>query len=92
MTDAIVQASRVAGGKYEVTQLQARFVLKSFRAEVLLTLRAGRTVQLAGLGSINVRDVAARPGRNPRTRAPIVIPARKLAALRLTKKAKLFIA
>ena len=45
-------------------------------------LKAGDKVQLVGFGSFEVRERAARTGRNPRTKEPVEIPASKAPAFK----------
>lgn len=46
------------------------------------TLSQGKAVRLAGFGTFETRRRVARPGRNPRTGEPLVIPAARLPAFR----------
>jgi DNA-binding protein len=48
-------------------------------------------VRIAGLGSLQVRNRAARMGRNPATGGPIQIKASKKVAFRVTKELKMAI-
>lgn len=41
---------------------------------IAAALRAGERVQLAGFGTFEVRARKERRGRNPQTRAPMIIP------------------
>ena len=91
MTDYIVGKSNVKGGKYQITQLQARYVLQQFRGAVLATLVKGGSVALAGLGKVEVKKAKARTIVNIKTGLPLLIPARKLADFKLSKLAKLAI-
>ena len=43
---------------------------------------------LAGFGTFKVKDRAARPGRNPKTKEEIVIPASKAAVFTASKTLK----
>ena len=45
-------------------------------------LAMGTKVSLSGFGSFEVRDRAARNGRNPQTGAPLVVPAHRSVAFR----------
>ena len=40
-------------------------------------LKAGDKVQLVGFGTFEVKERAARSGRNPKTKEPVQIPASK---------------
>jgi len=51
-------------------------------------LKKGESVTLVGFGSFSVRQRAARSGRNPRTGAPIRIPARRVPVFRPGKDLK----
>lgn len=55
-----------------------RLALDTITAE----LAAGGTVALAGFGTFEVRDRAARTGRNPRTGEPLDIPPGRTLAFR----------
>lgn len=61
----------------KVSKKDAEAVLNAFTNTVAKTLKAGDKVQLVGFGSFEVRERAARKGRNPQTKAEIVIPASK---------------
>lgn len=51
-------------------------------------LAAGEKVQLIGFGNFEVRDRAARKGRNPQTGEEIEIPATKVPAFKAGKQLK----
>ncbi|GEK58784.1 MULTISPECIES: HU family DNA-binding protein [Marinococcus] len=52
------------------------------------TLKKGDKIQLVGFGSFEVRERAARKGRNPQTGAEIKIPSTKNPAFRPGKQLK----
>jgi len=52
---------------------------------VMDTLKSGEKVQIIGFGNFEVRDRAARKGRNPQTGEEIQIPASKVPAFRAGK-------
>ncbi|MFZ4451940.1 HU family DNA-binding protein [Salibacterium aidingense] len=52
------------------------------------TLKKGDKIQLVGFGSFEVRERAARKGRNPQTGEEIKIPATKNPAFRPGKQLK----
>ena len=52
------------------------------------TLVEGEKVQLVGFGSFEVRDRAARMGRNPRTREEVPIPASRAVQFKSGKVLK----
>ncbi len=62
--------------------------LNAFVEAVEAALKAGDKVQLVGFGSFEVRERAERKGRNPQTKAEIVIPASKLPVFKAGKALK----
>ncbi len=51
-------------------------------------LAAGEKVQLIGFGTFDVKERAARTGRNPRTKETIEIPASKIPQFKAGKELK----
>mgnify|MGYP006091673617 FL=1 len=51
-------------------------------------LKGGESVALVGFGSFNVKDRAARMGRNPQTGAPIQIAAARVPSFKAGKALK----
>lgn len=62
--------------------------LTAFITEVTNALKKGEKVQLVGFGSFEVRQRAARKGRNPQTKVEITIPASKLPVFKAGKALK----
>lgn len=56
--------------------------LAAFIATIETALKSGDKVQLVGFGSFEVKERAARTGRNPRTKEPVEIPASKAPAFK----------
>lgn len=52
-------------------------VLDAFVVSVVDALKSGDKVHLVGFGTFEMKERAARVGRNPRTKAPVNIPASK---------------
>jgi DNA-binding protein HU-beta len=52
------------------------------RGVIARALRAGQRVQVTGFGTFQVRARAARTGRDPRTGAPVAIPAASIPAFK----------
>lgn len=55
---------------------------------IMDTLKTGENVQIIGFGNFEVRDRAARKGRNPQTGEEIQIAASKVPAFRAGKALK----
>ena len=62
--------------------------LNAFISSVEDALKAGEKVVLVGFGSFEVRDRAARKGRNPQTKEEITIPASKAPVFKAGKGLK----
>ncbi len=66
----------------ELKKVEAERVLGAFIDIVTEELVNGEKVQITGFGSFEVRDRAARTGRNPQTGEEIQIAASKAAAFK----------
>lgn len=62
--------------------------LNAFIDSIEEALKKGDKVQLVGFGSFEVRNRAARKGRNPQTKAEITIPASKAPVFKVGKALK----
>ncbi len=60
-----------------LTKTQANSALDSFVSAVTKALKKGDKVTLVGFGTFSVTKRAARMGRNPQTKEPIKIKAKK---------------
>lgn len=74
--------------KSAITKKQATAVLEATLETISDTLAEGENVQLIGFGTFEVREREARTGINPRTKAPIEIPASKVPAFKAGAKLK----
>lgn len=74
--------------KGEITKADAEKALNAFVESVQEALVNGDKVQLIGFGSFEVRERAARKGRNPRTKEEIIIEASKTPVFRVGKALK----
>ena len=71
-----------------VTKKAAEAALDAFTSAVTGALKKGDKVQLVGFGTFEVRQRAARKGRNPLTREEIKIPASKAPVFKAGKALK----
>lgn len=72
----------------KLTKKAAETALDAFITSVESALKAGEKVQLVGFGTFEVRQRAARKGRNPQTKAEIKIPASKAPVFKAGKALK----
>ena len=69
-----------------VSQKVAGLALASVLEGITMTLAKGGKVSLVGFGSFSVAHRAARKGINPKTKAPLKIPARDVPVFKAGKK------
>ena len=67
-----------------LTKIEARKAVDALIRITVQSLREGERLTLSGLGTFSVQQKAERVGRNPRTGAPVKIPARKVIKFRPT--------
>ncbi len=73
------------------TNKDAAAAYDAFVATVTEALKAGEKVQLVGFGTFEVKDVPAKTGINPQTKAPVEIAACKKPVMKFGKAYKDFI-
>lgn len=71
--------------KSELNKKQAEAALNAFVESVTEALKAGEKVQLMGFGTFEIKERAARVGRNPATGEPTNIPAKKVPTFKAGK-------
>lgn len=74
--------------KGDITKVDAEKALNAFIESVEEALASGDKVQLVGFGSFEVRERAARKGRNPQTKEEITIEASKAPVFKVGKALK----
>lgn len=72
----------------DLTKKDATAAVDAVFDSIASYLKKGEKVQLIGFGNFEVRDRAARTGRNPQTGAEIKIPASKVPAFKPGKALK----
>lgn len=72
--------------RWQLTSTQAKLVVEGFFEEISKSLEKGETVKLSGFGNFDLREKRARPGRNPKTGAPVAVSARRVATFKAGKK------
>jgi DNA-binding protein HU-beta len=83
--------ARSVTGKYFLVQNPRDSAAPDLIGLITKHLKNGERVKIAGLGILQVRNRAARMGRNPMTGEPIQIKASKKVAFRATKELKMAI-
>ena len=82
IVDALVE-------RLSMSHNQALVVTNEFFDSIKQTLALGEDVKLSGFGNFNIRQKAARPGRNPKTGETVTISARKVVTFKAGPKLKL---
>ncbi|MFX3658691.1 MAG: HU family DNA-binding protein [Ectobacillus sp.] len=72
----------------ELSQKEATAAVNAVFEAVTKALAEGEKVQLIGFGTFEVRDRAARTGRNPQTGEEMTIPATKVPAFKAGNELK----
>ena len=83
-TELVSSVAEIAG----VSKKDTEQVLNAFFSTVQETLKQNDKVQIPGFGSFEVRERAARTGRNPHTGETIEIAAAKVPAFKPGKTLK----
>jgi DNA-binding protein HU-beta len=77
--------------QHQLTKKQGLEMMEELIGMITKHLKKGERVKITGLGILQVRNRAARMGRNPATGEPIHIKASKKVAFRASKDLKLAI-
>ena len=77
--------------QHQLSKKQSLEMMEELVGTITKHLKKGERVKIAGLGIFQVRNRAARMGRNPMTGEPIQIKASKKVAFRATKELKMAI-
>ncbi|MBP6123125.1 MULTISPECIES: HU family DNA-binding protein [Providencia] len=72
----------------DLSKVQAKAALEATLNAITETLKNGEQVQLVGFGTFKVNQRAERTGRNPQTKAEILIPATTVPAFTAGKSLK----
>ena len=83
-TELVANVAEKAG----ITKKAADQVLSSFFETIKQALVEGDKVRIIGFGTFEIRNRAARKGRNPQTNEEIDIPASKLPSFKAGKALK----
>jgi DNA-binding protein HU-beta len=74
--------------QHQLSKTQGLELMEEVVGMITEHLKKGERVKIAGLGILQVRNRAARMGRNPRTGEPLQIKASKKVAFRAAKELK----
>ena len=78
----------IVADKVNLTRKDAEWAIDAFLESICEGLASGDKIVISGFGTFEVRNRAARSGRNPRTGEEIVIPGQKSPAFKAGKLLK----
>jgi len=76
----------------DMSQVEAKEFVNSFFDEIRNLLAEGYSVKLSGFGNFELREKAARPGRNPKTGEAATVSARRVVTFKSGQKFKKIVA
>ena len=82
--DLIEEVSRVV----EIPRKDSAIIIDAIFGSIVRSLGCGDKVEIRGSGSFRTRQRQSRVGRNPKTGAPVEVPARKIAYFKPSKELK----
>ena len=83
--DLIEEVSRLA----ELTRKDSEVIVETIFDSIVRALRAGDKIEIRGYGSFRTRQRQPRVGRNPKTGAPVGVPAQKIPFFKMGKELRL---
>lgn len=72
----------------ELTKKDSEVIVEEVFKNIIQALNRGEKIELRGFGSFRVRQRDARRGRNPKTGAPVDIPAKRVPFFKPGKELK----
>ncbi len=70
----------------ELTKARAELVVNCVFDTMIEAMRQGEGIEIRGFGSLTVRPYRPYEGRNPRTGAPVEVPAKRLPFFKVGKE------
>ncbi len=87
-TVTLKQIAADLADKHSMSKKATNELMDDMVTQFVKNLKKGNRIRIAGLGILQVRNRAARMGRNPATGETIKIPAKKKIAFRAAKELK----
>jgi integration host factor subunit alpha len=72
----------------KISKKDARVIVEYFFDAISDVLEKGYDVRISGFGNFGLRTKSQRPGRNPKTKAPVPISARTVVTYKPSQKVK----
>ena len=78
----------IVAAEADMTKKDVEALVEIIFESIVDSLNRGEKIELRGFGSFRVRERNARKGRNPKTGAPVDIPAKRVAYFKPGKDLK----
>src|SRR5450631_3732911 len=82
--ELIEEVSRVV----EMTRKDSEMIVEAIFDSIVRAIRGGDKIEIRGLGSFRTRERKRRLGRNPKTGAPVEVPAKRVPYFKPSKELK----
>ena len=82
--ELIEEVSRVV----EMTRKDSEMIVEAIFDSIVRAIRGGDKIEIRGLGSFRTRERKPRLGRNPKTGAPVEVPAKRVPYFKPSKELK----
>ncbi|SHH47417.1 HU family DNA-binding protein [Ferrimonas marina] len=69
-----------ANPQLKLTKTRAKMIVQTILERMHSNLASGKEVRLSGFGNFKLTDKNPRPGRNPKTKEPAMISARRVVS------------
>jgi integration host factor subunit beta len=79
---------RVAEQVQTLTKRQTEIIVNAVFNNIKDTLANGEKIEIRGFGSFRLRHRRSRDGRNPKTGAPVLVPAKRVPFFKAGKELK----
>jgi integration host factor subunit beta len=79
---------RVAEQVQALTKRQTEIIVNAVFNSIKDTLAQGEKIEIRGFGSFRLRQRRSRDGRNPKTGAPVMVPAKRVPFFKAGKELK----
>lgn len=84
----VTEFKTAISAKFQCSKSDADTIYKNIVSIINDTLVSGEEVELQGIGTLKIAERAGRNGINPKTKEPIVIPAKKAVTFKLSSTMK----
>jgi integration host factor subunit beta len=82
--ELIEEVSRVV----EMTRKDSELIVEAIFDSIVRAIRGGDNIEIRGLGSFRTRERKPRVGRNPKTGAPVEVPAKRVPYFKPSRELK----